>query len=269
MLSPADLEIRLAWANIQMWHAGQRVGPQRIASHSLWLVLSGEVLVQSAAREWRVGPGEALFWPAGHPRLVQALGEVEWLTIGWRVLAFGHLDAVERLGLPRQWKPAEGEKLRGWMMEIMHHRKPRDAAEEWLRDGLARVIFATCWRELAGDELTQTLEERLPAWVPLVGKVARERPEASVAELAREAGISPAHLRREFSKYFPYAPHVFLARQRLESARRLLETTDLPVRAVAARTGYASASHFARLFKQGFGVGPDAYRKNKIQSAEF
>lgn len=268
LLSPSDLEIRLAWANTQMWHGGQRVAQQRIGSHSLWFILEGEVLVQSNAGEWRIGRGEALFWSATQQRSVQAMSEVQWLTLGWHVLAFGHLDAIERLDLPRHWKPADGENLRNWMAGLVQHRKPRDAAEEVLRDGLARAVFATCWSELAGEELTQALEGRLPAWVPVVGKVARERPGASVAELAREAGISPGHLRREFGKYFPHAPHVFLARQRLESARRLLESTDLPVRAVASRAGYASASHFARLFKEAFGVGPDAYRK-EVPGARF
>ncbi|MCB1885358.1 MAG: helix-turn-helix transcriptional regulator [Geminicoccaceae bacterium] len=52
----------------------------------------------------------------------------------------------------------------------------------------------------------------------------------------------------------------FLKELRLHRATRLLETTDLPVKAVARNVGYDSRSYFSRAFRARYGVDPTAYR---------
>ncbi|MDA3960265.1 MAG: AraC family transcriptional regulator [Planctomycetota bacterium] len=48
--------------------------------------------------------------------------------------------------------------------------------------------------------------------------------------------------------------------QRLERAQFLLRSTDLPVRDVARRVGYADALYFSRVFAHAFGVAPSQWR---------
>jgi transcriptional regulator GlxA family with amidase domain len=52
----------------------------------------------------------------------------------------------------------------------------------------------------------------------------------------------------------------FLKELRLGRAARLLETTDLPVKTIAARVGFSSRSHFSRAFKAAMHLEPTAYR---------
>jgi len=47
---------------------------------------------------------------------------------------------------------------------------------------------------------------------------------------------------------------------RLEQAKQLLETGDLPVEAVANEVGYEDASFFGRLFRRKVGLTPAQYR---------
>jgi transcriptional regulator GlxA family with amidase domain len=47
---------------------------------------------------------------------------------------------------------------------------------------------------------------------------------------------------------------------RLEAAKGLLETGDLPVEAVANEVGYEDASFFGRLFRRKVGLTPAQYR---------
>jgi transcriptional regulator GlxA family with amidase domain len=47
---------------------------------------------------------------------------------------------------------------------------------------------------------------------------------------------------------------------RLEAAKELLETADLPVEAVANEVGYEDASFFGRLFRRKVGLTPAQYR---------
>ena len=48
---------------------------------------------------------------------------------------------------------------------------------------------------------------------------------------------------------------------RSEAAQKLLETTELSISAVAEQTGFASAAHFRRVFREVMGTGPLQYRK--------
>jgi AraC family transcriptional regulator len=41
----------------------------------------------------------------------------------------------------------------------------------------------------------------------------------------------------------------------------LLRTTTLPLAQVAARCGYANASHFSHRFREAVGVAPNLYRQ--------
>ncbi|NEE27521.1 helix-turn-helix domain-containing protein, partial [Streptomyces sp. SID7982] len=49
--------------------------------------------------------------------------------------------------------------------------------------------------------------------------------------------------------------------QRIDAARSLLERTDLPVEAVAARVGLSSAVNLRRRFHSAVGTTPGAYRR--------
>lgn len=58
-----------------------------------------------------------------------------------------------------------------------------------------------------------------------------------------------------------------LREARLVHAARLLEATELPVERVAAASGFTSAFHFSRVFRQRYGTPPGAYRKDTARSA--
>jgi AraC family transcriptional regulator len=80
----------------------------------------------------------------------------------------------------------------------------------------------------------------------------------SIETLAREAGLSPAHFARAFTRSVGRPPHQHLLALRLERARRLLAAADARLSDVALRTGFADQSHFTRAFRRAFGVTPGA-----------
>lgn len=92
------------------------------------------------------------------------------------------------------------------------------------------------------------------------------RPAAShsLLELARVAGMSRSGFAKAFSETFGETPMDFVLRTRLHHAAELLRISDLPVKAIAASTGFASRSHFSRAFKATFGVDPSAYRAERF-----
>jgi AraC family transcriptional activator FtrA len=83
----------------------------------------------------------------------------------------------------------------------------------------------------------------------------------TVADLAAYAGVSPRTLARRFADELGTSPGAWLLSRRVTAARVLLEQTDLPVEAVAARVGLSSAVNLRRRFRDRVGTTPSAYRR--------
>lgn len=84
----------------------------------------------------------------------------------------------------------------------------------------------------------------------------------TVASLAARVALSPSRLAHLFSAQTGRTPMRALRDARMRHAARLLEATDLPVGSVAAASGFVSAFHFSRVFRERFGVPPGGYRQN-------
>lgn len=82
----------------------------------------------------------------------------------------------------------------------------------------------------------------------------------SIGELAGRAAMSTRSLNRRFRVATGMAPTDYLHRLRIESAKRLLETSDLTVDQITARVGYEDQRSFSRLFRSLAGLSPRAYR---------
>ncbi len=82
----------------------------------------------------------------------------------------------------------------------------------------------------------------------------------TLAELASLCDLSPWHFSRAFTHSHGDPPHRYLTRLRLQRARELLETTSLPICAVASATGY-SHQQLARHFRLTTGIPPGTYRQ--------
>jgi AraC-like DNA-binding protein len=82
----------------------------------------------------------------------------------------------------------------------------------------------------------------------------------TVADLARAAGLSPAHFSRAFRRTFGESPHTYLLTRRLERAAALLRTTDRSVAEICFAVGLSSVGSFTTSFTRMFGQPPTAYR---------
>lgn len=84
----------------------------------------------------------------------------------------------------------------------------------------------------------------------------------SLTDVAARFYLSPYYLSRLFRRVTGQSIVDYINGRRIEAAQHLLETTDLNISAVAEQTGFASAAHFRRVFREMMGVGPLQYRKS-------
>lgn len=78
--------------------------------------------------------------------------------------------------------------------------------------------------------------------------------------IARACGLNRAKLTSAFRELFHCSIGEALATKRLEEARRMLLTTDLPVSSVGYRNGYLSNAAFSRAFSRRYGFPPSSMR---------
>jgi LacI family transcriptional regulator len=82
-----------------------------------------------------------------------------------------------------------------------------------------------------------------------------------VRDVARHAGLSRRLLERRFEATLGRTPGDEIRRVRLERARQLLETTDLPIDHVAEASGFGSPEYLAGVFRSALLTTPLRYRR--------
>jgi AraC family transcriptional regulator, transcriptional activator FtrA len=83
----------------------------------------------------------------------------------------------------------------------------------------------------------------------------------TVEELAARSAMSPRTFARRFLASTGTTPYQWLLRQRIQFAQRLLETTDLPVDAIAEATGFSTAANLRKHFGRTVHTSPQSYRR--------
>jgi AraC family transcriptional regulator len=85
----------------------------------------------------------------------------------------------------------------------------------------------------------------------------------TVAELARECGLSSGYFSRAFRQTTGVTPHQWLIRKRVERARQLLLGNGLELADIALVCGFVDQSHFTRVFAKFEGDSPGRWRQRQ------
>ena len=134
--------------------------------------------------------------------------------------------------------------------EVANRAARRSVVPPWRDGGQSQFIE----RPLPEPTGTSTAPTR--AWA-----LANLHEPLGLPRLAREAGMSVRTFTRRFREETGMSPAQWLLRQRVEEARRLLETSDLPIDRVAERAGFGTATSMRQHLHTAVGVSPTTYRR--------
>ena len=90
----------------------------------------------------------------------------------------------------------------------------------------------------------------------------------TVEELAEIAHFHPNYFVRFFKEKLGIPPAKYINNIKIEMAKSLLETTDLPVHKVMQAVGFKDYSHFSKYFKNHSGYSPKAFRRYYTKKTE-
>jgi transcriptional regulator GlxA family with amidase domain len=83
------------------------------------------------------------------------------------------------------------------------------------------------------------------------------------AKLASSLAVSQRTLIRHFKKHLGITPQAYQQQLRLDSAKRLLGSTAMPIAEVAGRVGYTNIAYFNRLFLRRVGMSVQTFREQR------
>jgi transcriptional regulator GlxA family with amidase domain len=83
----------------------------------------------------------------------------------------------------------------------------------------------------------------------------------TIEALATRSAMSPRSFARRFVAATGTTPYQWLLRHRVQLSQRLLETTDLSIDAIAARSGFSTASNLRKHFHRSVHTSPQSYRR--------
>lgn len=86
------------------------------------------------------------------------------------------------------------------------------------------------------------------------------RTASPVATMMHVSGLTERTFIRRFRQATGMTPLDYIQALRLEEAKQMLETSDLPLEAIANEVGYEETSFFGKLFRRRVGLTPAQYR---------
>ena len=128
---------------------------------------------------------------------------------------------------------------------------------------VARRCVVAPWREGGQSQFSEPGDDPAAPGLAATRAWALQRlgEPLTLAGLAAHAATSTRTFTRRFREETGQSPGRWLTAQRVALARRLLETTDLPVERVAADAGFGTAASLRQQLHAAIGVAPLAYRR--------
>lgn len=128
------------------------------------------------------------------------------------------------------------------------------------------VLLDLARHQLHIPTLAPDLQRRWDRFAPVLTLIEDRLDDAAltVAELAEAVHVSEPYLRKLVKQTLDSGVIEFIQRRRLERACHLLIETNLGLKEITARSGFASATLFHRLFRRRFGITPATYRQRGL-----
>ena len=196
-------------------------------------------------------------------------GEVTKVVCGY-MACDPQLSQIFLSGLPQVFKVSirndpSGKWLEDSIRFSVDHADTDRAGSEAVRAKLSEVLFVETLRAYISGLPQEHIGWLAGARDAEVGKtlaLMHRHPAHpwTLADLAKEVGISRSVLAERFRHYLNETPMAYLTSWRLQLGAQMLSATSYSVAQIAAEVGYESEAAFNRAFKRDFEIPPARFR---------
>ena len=231
-----------------------------IGSCVIFYICSGQLTVRCQDVGQTARPGQVVFLNCHLPHEYYGSAEFIWL----------HLDGVNTQqlwdGVCREhggfvFDTPCADEIRRRIYEVIYACRNEQLPHEMLLSEMLYALLIACLMSRT-EEADPTSDDPIQASMQFIRK--HYHLDLTLEDMARQGSMSKYHFSRLFKKHCGYSPHEFLTLTRLNRAKHLLKTTDLPIKQIAQEVGYQSVASFTNTFTGRVGVTPSRFRQYPV-----
>jgi AraC-like DNA-binding protein len=228
---------------------GWRMAPHYHSFHEIIAVVRGRLLLKSGDQAVTAGPGDILFYRSG---FVHEESSDPLAPAGTLFIAFDTGDRLPWLPLRVYDTHGRVRQLIAWLVDDERDRRAPE---------MRRPLFETLW-----GELRRLCAVPRDPWIETILVFIRENLASPLTldDLARCGKMSKFAFVRKFKRLCGRTPMEELRLIRLDEARTLLLTTNLPVKAIAPAVGIGDEYQLSKLFRSHFNLSPRDLRTRSV-----
>lgn len=232
----------------------------------LEIVLSGQGEQNLNGSVYPLSPGTIYFITPIDFHAVTPMGELEVLNVAFSESLISPQLQSHFLNRREDLIFSSREEADGMVMLIGRLQQECDRLDAFAADArkhLLELLMFPIARNVRGSDLQRPSSARVQDSMRYLFRHFRE--DVTLASVAEKSGYTPNYFSHLFHESCGIRFVDFLNRLRLNYARTMLLTTNLPVSQIAQSSGFSSPSNFFRAFRKETGLSPLEFRTQHAQ----
>ena len=236
---------------------GLRIQPHLHTSAELIYIEKGEAALTTGTLEYKLSTGDfAFIMPSMLHGIVPSDDDAIIYIINCKTELIP--DIIKRLNGLRPASPVlKSVHVPATLLYSLHalsNERDKNIAHSWINLIINIVISKLRFAEIH-DGVTSDLSNRVLTYLSQ-----HYKEQISLEHLSDAMGVSRFHLSHLFSNKLGIGFKEYLNNLKVECAKNLLRTTDIPVSEISAAAGFENQRTFNRVFRENTGSSPRNYR---------